>query len=198
MLIRDQVQTVGRSCGGAIGGALAQSVGWRWAFLGQVPLTAAAMVLVGWKLKNTSKHEDQDTTHWRRLKRVDFPGVACLSTTVLSALLIFDMGGEKVSWTSPVLIGLAVATVVFGSLFTLVESKYASEPIFPLRLLKHSGVVLSYLLLMLANASQTAVSRSVAFVSANVEVNASASSCCLSHCISRLRRTRRWRKVERT
>jgi len=27
------VQTAGRSCGGAVGGALAQSIGWRWSVL---------------------------------------------------------------------------------------------------------------------------------------------------------------------
>jgi predicted MFS family arabinose efflux permease len=73
-------------------------------------------------------------------------------------LLIFDMGGEKVSWTSPILVALACTATASACVFTLVEHRYAKEPIFPLRLLKHSGVVLPYLLLMLANASQTAVS----------------------------------------
>lgn len=115
------------------------------------------MVLVAWKLESSNTEADDQSTHWQKIKRVDFSGVALLSITILSYLLIFDMGGEKVSWTSPLLIGLAVTTVVAGSMFCLVEKKYATEPIFPLRLLAHSGVVLPYILLLLANASQTAV-----------------------------------------
>jgi hypothetical protein len=120
------------------------------------------MILVAWKLECHPNQADSNSTQWQKLKRVDFPGIAFLSIAILSALLVFDMGGQKVPWTSPVVLGLASTSMASATVFALVESNYAREPIFPLRLLKHVGVVLPYLLLMLANASQTAVNSNTA------------------------------------
>ncbi|CAK7233854.1 hypothetical protein SBRCBS47491_008752 [Sporothrix bragantina] len=158
------VQTVGRSCGGAVGGFLAQSIGWRWAFLVQAPLTALAMVLVAWKLQPTktrgaSKFVSESCMSLsHKLKRVDMAGAALLSATVLSFLLALDMGGNgKVSWTSPILAVLFLLSHLTAAGFVWVERSWAQEPIFPLHLLRHYDVVTSYLILFFQNASQTSL-----------------------------------------
>jgi MFS family permease len=159
------VQTVGRSCGGPVGGALAQTIGWRWALLGQAPVMIVAMILVAWKVDIKPKsnpgdeNTDQSTQDIRaKLKRIDFLGALFMSTAILSAMLILDMGGEKVPWTSPIILLLAGISVLSGLSFYLTEKYYAKEPIFPLRLLSHKEVVLVYSLLAFQIASQVAVS----------------------------------------
>lgn len=157
------VQTLGRSAGGPIGGAFAQSIGWRWAFLIQAPLAILAMILVAWKLKVEPKKErDDDIVHPRsigsKLKRIDVVGASFMSLTILAALLILDMGGDKIPWTSPVIGILAAVAVVSALLFFFAEKYWAREPIFPLRLLSHKDVVLDYLMMLVQIASQTAVS----------------------------------------
>ncbi|CAK7215081.1 hypothetical protein SEUCBS140593_002410 [Sporothrix eucalyptigena] len=158
------VQTVGRSCGGAVGGFLAQSIGWRWAFLVQAPLTAMAMVLVAWKLKPIQSRSaskvvgEANVPLASKLKRVDMAGAALLSATVLSFLLALDMGGSgKIGWTSPLLTVLALLSHMTAVGFVWVERSWAQEPIFPLHLLRHYDVVTSYLILFFQNASQTAL-----------------------------------------
>ncbi|KAN0099263.1 MFS general substrate transporter [Hyaloscypha variabilis] len=47
------VATTGRMVGGPLSGWLADLIGWRWSFLGQVPLTLLALSLVAWKFKKT-------------------------------------------------------------------------------------------------------------------------------------------------
>jgi MFS family permease len=94
------VSTVGRSCGGPIGGIVTQTIGWRWAFLIQAPATVFAMVLVAWKLKVKPKDDNLNGSNepksiGTKLKRVDLPGSIFMSLTILSAMLILDMGGEK-------------------------------------------------------------------------------------------------------
>ncbi|KAF2099452.1 MFS general substrate transporter [Rhizodiscina lignyota] len=146
------VSTVGRSSGGPIGGALAQTIGWRWAFLIQAPLTGIAMVLVAWrlniqpKMKSTTK-ADEDQSIGAKLKRIDFVGAIFMSTTILAAAMILDMGGDKVSWASPTIGILAGATVLSGIMFYVTEKYWAKEPIFPLHLLSHKHLVLDYVLL---------------------------------------------------
>ena len=155
------VQTVGRSCGGPIGGALAQSIGWRWAFLLQTPLTVIAMVLVAWKLKIKPKSDvnklDEPQTIGAKLKRIDFMGALFLSSTILGVMLILDLGGEKTPWTSPTIAFLAGGTLFSGMLFYVTEKSFAREPIFPLRLLSRKAVILDYLLISIQTASQIAV-----------------------------------------
>ena len=53
------VATTGRGVGGPLGGWLADTVGWRWSFLGQVPLAGIAIVLIG-TVFPTHTHEQLD------------------------------------------------------------------------------------------------------------------------------------------
>ncbi|KAF5010249.1 hypothetical protein FDECE_3608 [Fusarium decemcellulare] len=140
------VQTAGRSSGGVIGGFLTQTIGWRWAFLCQAPLTIIAMLLVTFKLPKTGSI----TKSWTvGLKRVDFAGAAAMSCTILCLLLVLDMGGDKLSWSSPSFISLTIAGLVFGVLFCLIEKFWATEPVFPLHLLANRHVVLFYSVMVL-------------------------------------------------
>lgn len=140
-------QTAGRSSGGVIGGFLTQTIGWRWAFLCQAPLTIVAMLLVAFKLPNT--HSTATKTWRASLKRVDFAGAAAMSCAILCLLLVLDMGGNKLSWSSPSLASLAVLGILFSTLFCIVEKFWATEPIFPLHLLANGHVVIFYSVMIL-------------------------------------------------
>lgn len=158
------VSTIGRSAGGPIGGAFAQTIGWRSAFVLQAPLAVLAMLLVAWKLKVKPKSAPLEgaspsSSLGSRLRRIDFVGALFISSTVLGAMLILDLGGDEIPWRSPLIAGLAAATVCCGVCFYITEKHWAQEPIFPLRLLFHKHVVLDYLLSIVQIASQTAVSQ---------------------------------------
>jgi hypothetical protein len=120
------------------------------------------MILVGVKLKEaprkdaTNSDAESESTA-KKLKRVDFLGAFFMSTTILSAVFILDSGGSRVAWTSPIMAILIGTTVVCGTTFYLVESRWANEPIFPLQLLSSRLVVLDYVLLLVQVMSQIAV-----------------------------------------
>ncbi|CAG9977193.1 unnamed protein product [Clonostachys byssicola] len=154
------IQTMGRSSGGAIGGFLAQAIGWRWALSVQSPLTLIAMGLmtVGLTIdKQKSSHEEGDAPHpslTQSLRRVDFAGALFMSVSVLSLLLILDVGGEKVPWNSPLILILLETSVAAGVLFFQTEKRWAAEPIFPLHLLSNRNVLIPYFISILQNATQ--------------------------------------------
>ncbi|RTE77128.1 hypothetical protein BHE90_008383 [Fusarium euwallaceae] len=154
------VQTVGRSSGGAVGGFLAQAVGWRWALAGQAPLTVLAMLLVALNLKAPQKSQgSEDATKSSlasKLGRIDFAGALFMSVTILSFLLVIDIGGEKVPWTSILIYLLGGIGLLSGLLFVMVESR-AAEPIFPLHLLSSRAVLTPYVIITIQNASQVAL-----------------------------------------
>ncbi|KAF2663697.1 MFS general substrate transporter [Microthyrium microscopicum] len=171
------VQTLGRSCGGPIGGALAQTIGWRWAFILQGPLTVIAMVLVAWKLELKPKPDanvenTESQTMKEKLKRIDFLGALFMSTTILAAMLVFDLGGVKVPWTSPLIAGISVIAFTSGILFYVTEKYWTEEPIFPLAVLSNKHVVLAYLLLTVQVVSQISL---IMYIPLYFEVTSNAS-----------------------
>ncbi|KIW00575.1 hypothetical protein, variant [Verruconis gallopava] len=150
-------QTVGRSCGGAVGGYIVETLGWRWAFLCQCPVTFIAIGLVAWKLPVSSKSGGTTEAAESKLKRIDWVGAVTLSLTILSALIIVDMGGQKYPFSHPIIISAMVTFAVAGVIFLVTEDRYAKEPIFPLHLLSRYVVVTSYAVLFLQNFAQTAL-----------------------------------------
>ncbi|KAI1779830.1 MFS general substrate transporter [Hypoxylon cercidicola] len=157
------VATVGRSLGGPVGGFLADTIGWRWSFLGQAPIFLIAMVLCGMVLPNltTGQNRSNADTTQNRLSRIDFLGAALLGSGLLALLLPLRIAGQRVPWTSPVVSLLFALGAILLALFVVTEMRWAKEPIFPLRLLKNRGVVVSYLIMACQIAAQVGMMVSV-------------------------------------
>jgi predicted MFS family arabinose efflux permease len=135
------VYATGAGCGAPLGGLLADSIGWRWAFLGQVPLCVLAFFAVLFALKLPSK----DSSDWRtKLRRVDFLGAITLILAVFALLFGMDRG-SNVSWrVKECLIPLCLSLPLFGA-FVLVEMKVAAEPFAPGHIIFNRTLFASYL-----------------------------------------------------
>jgi predicted MFS family arabinose efflux permease len=131
----------GAGIGAPLGGILADSIGWRWAFLGQFPLCVLAFLIVSVAL-NLPRTEDSD---WKtKLARVDFPGALTLVCAVFTLLLGLDRG-SNVSWSATItIICLCMALPLF-MLFVLVEQKFATEPFAPGRIIFNRSLFACYL-----------------------------------------------------
>ena len=115
---------IGASLGLVVGGALADWVSWRAAFLVNVPIAVAMIIAAPRVLAETE----------RRTGRFDVGGA--LNATLGMGALVFGIieSGER-GWTSPVTVGALVAGVVLLALLVLHESRTA-HPIMPLRLFR--------------------------------------------------------------
>ncbi|PYH93619.1 efflux pump antibiotic resistance protein [Aspergillus ellipticus CBS 707.79] len=132
--------TLGRSAGGPIGGWLTDTVGWRWSFILQGPLSAVAALLVVWKLKLASP------TEGKTIRRVDFLGTFLLIIGIVTTTVILDQAGRAFEWASLTTALLTSASVSAFVAFILVELYVAAEPIFELRILRRPNVTPSYLI----------------------------------------------------
>ena len=141
------LQTSGRTCGGVIGGALTYSLGWRWAFLVQVPPTLLSILMVHLRLKLPSR-QSSGLTQWQKLQRVDFAGAIFLCTTIFMGCFILETGGRQYAWTSPTVIGMAIGFAVALVIF-VISANIVAEPIFPLRLLRKWAVLSNYAIALL-------------------------------------------------
>lgn len=102
----------GGGLGGVFGGWINDTLGWRWAFLIQVPFVVVSCVLVALTLKVPVKESDTAG----KLKRVDFLGAVTLIMTLVTFLLGLNTGGNQVPWTHP----LVLTTLPLSALFLVV------------------------------------------------------------------------------
>lgn len=121
------VFTAGIATGGPIGGLMADSIGWRWAFAGQFPIAIMAWLAVFLVLDMPKT----DHAHWtHKVLRIDFLGAFTLVSAVFTLLFGLDNGSNE-GWSQKMtVIPLALTPLIFA-LFVLVEVKVASVPFAP-------------------------------------------------------------------
>ncbi|GAA6060890.1 hypothetical protein JCM10212_000173 [Sporobolomyces blumeae] len=125
----------GSGLGGPLGGFISDSLGWRTAFIGQLPLLLLAAGLV---FKNlTYKTQGQGKSKREMIRRIDYLGSLTLVLGLGSLLFALSLKNDRNEpWSSPLvwvpLIVFAISTIAF----VLVEAYYSAEPVMPLRILK--------------------------------------------------------------
>lgn len=108
------------------GGFLTDHLSWRWVFYVNIPLAAIALLVTSAVLPASTR---------RPQARVDWTGTALLAAAISCFVLLTTWGGTEYAWSSPVIVGLGLATLVLGALLVAVERR-APEPALPLRLFR--------------------------------------------------------------
>ncbi|KAM7184561.1 Major facilitator superfamily domain containing protein [Naviculisporaceae sp. PSN 640] len=161
------VATLGRGIGGPLGGWLSDVIGWRWSFLGQVPIITLAIVLCLIYLPNPPSEETDsshvpisDVNRKSKFSRIDFKGSFIFAIAILALLLPISIGGVNVPWTDPIIGSLVVLSGLLLVWFVAVE-KRQEEPILPLEIFHRRDAVFSFLIMGLQTAAQLGLMFSV-------------------------------------
>ncbi|KAM0752968.1 MFS general substrate transporter [Meredithblackwellia eburnea MCA 4105] len=138
----------GAGLGGPLGGILADSkVGWRGAFLLQLPFLLLSLLLIFTFVR--FKVPGQGKTKREMVRRIDYFG--SLSLILSLGGLLFGLSyknNESLPWTDPKVWASLIVAAVFAVVFVLVEAYVAPEPVLPLRILKQRNGFLSSLVNM--------------------------------------------------
>ncbi|KAK4610062.1 Vacuolar basic amino acid transporter 2 [Fulvia fulva] len=154
---------IGAACGAAFGGVVSDSIGWRWTFGFQVPVSALCMIAVfftvpdglGLMLAAQATNKKGDNPAWAAIKNFDSLGLVLLVLAVACFILFFNMGGNELPWKHPLIITFIVLAVVLAGMCLFVE-KRAKQPIMPLHLLvTHPYANLTYANFLAGIASNT-------------------------------------------
>lgn len=127
---------VGAGLGGVFGGWINDTWGWRKAFLIQVPFIVISGIMVSFTVNIPVKYSSKSA-----LKRIDFLGAAALITTLVLLLVGLNSGGNVVPWNHPLIYTTLSLFFIFLLLFIYIESKVASEPVIPVKLLLNRTVL---------------------------------------------------------
>jgi EmrB/QacA subfamily drug resistance transporter len=126
--------------GPLLGGVFTEQLSWRWAFYVNIPIGAAALLLIGAAVR----------VEPRRIKaKIDYPGALLLTAGLVALSLVASWGGTQYTWNSAPVISLAVVSLVALAALIYVERR-ATEPIVPLRLFTDRNFTLAQILRFLA------------------------------------------------
>jgi MFS family permease len=117
--------------GVVMGGPLVETIGWQMIFVIQTPLLLAAGI-VAWRLLPQTSRADE--------VKFDVKGSVTLGLGATLLLLAVNRG-HSWGWTSPAIIGIALASVVSLWLFVRVE-RTAEAPLMPLHWLRTRNIIL--------------------------------------------------------
>jgi EmrB/QacA subfamily drug resistance transporter len=130
---------VGGMAGAVVGGALTTGLSWRWVFLINVPIGAVLIVVAMMALAGN---------RIVRRESLDLVG-AVTGTAGLAALIYGVMQSADHGWTSALVVGPAGAGVLLLVVFIVVEARFATQPMMPLRLFTIRGVAVGNGMLLL-------------------------------------------------
>ncbi|TIB91019.1 MFS general substrate transporter [Wallemia mellicola] len=136
------VVSVANSLGPLLGGVFTETIGWRWAFWINLPLTGVAILIVQFFLPFK-----RVGGNWReKARRIDYAGSIIILASTILILLPLNWGGNKYAWDSAVVLALLIVGLLLIVVFILVENckKIVDLPILPMHLFKNRSVSASY------------------------------------------------------
>ncbi len=112
--------------GPLLGGAIVQTVSWRWIFYVNLPLGGVALAVLSVALPSTRARERPS---------IDYLGAGLLASALSAIVLVASLGGTTWPWGSTETILVGGLGVLLLIVFLLVERR-ATEPVLPLQLLR--------------------------------------------------------------
>lgn len=153
------VAAVGQVIGPVVGGLVAESFGWRWIFLGGIPISLAGLV---WSLRLIPR-----AARPRSGERLDVPG-SLLSVATVGLLVGAVSVGGSAGWAATPVVAMASGAVLLGAVFVWTQRRVAHPLVDPAIFRDRATITLfsaaglcalsSYALVLLASLSFQAVS----------------------------------------
>ncbi|KAB8297696.1 hypothetical protein EYC80_001503 [Monilinia laxa] len=136
---------IGAASGAALGGAIADHLGWRWEFGVQVPGLVLCFIVSWFVIPRDLGLNRGKKTLKEALSVFDYKGSLLLMATITFFILAINLGGNIYPWTHPLILASIALTILGLPLFIYIEH-HAPQPIMPLSLITskpRSSIIIS-------------------------------------------------------
>ncbi|KAJ5344716.1 hypothetical protein N7452_002720 [Penicillium brevicompactum] len=127
----------GGICGASFGGSIVDSIGWRWCFLLQVPVSLFALgmgyVVLKFPARNTERADGSSPGIWQQ---IDVWGALLLILGLSAQLVGLSLGGNVLPWGNIWVVAPLVGSVLLLVAFVAVEATTSAVPLIPLKMLR--------------------------------------------------------------
>lgn len=135
-----------------LGGALTQSLGWRWCFYISLPIGVATMLLAASCLPNAKKTaEIMPMTFTQKIWQLDLVSNLLLIPSLVSLFLALSWAGIKYSWGSGRVIGTLSTFAILLAGFVYRQSRQGDTAALPSRVMRRRSVIAGLIFIMCAN-----------------------------------------------
>lgn len=109
-----------------------------------MPIVLACLVIVKREIPSSLPLQDEEApgkpATQSGTQAFDVPGLIAFLATIITFLVFLNMAGQKLPWTHPLVISIAVVCAISATLFFLLETVWSPSPLIPLAQIWESGV----------------------------------------------------------
>ncbi|KAE8385883.1 major facilitator superfamily domain-containing protein [Aspergillus alliaceus] len=128
-----------------VGGALTQSLGWRWCFWINLPIGVVSLATMLLLFSDPRTRQEDDLTLTQKIIELDLVS-NCLFIPSLTALFVaLSWAGTKYPWSDGKVIGLFVVFAVLLAVFILNQHRRGDSAALPFRILKSRSVIAGFI-----------------------------------------------------
>lgn len=137
-----------------LGGAIVQSIGWRWCFYINAPLGAATLALTTCCFSDPPKPSSIARMGLKqKITQLDLTSNLLFIPALTSLFLAFSWAGTKYSWTSgPVIAPLITFTILMAA-FIYNQKRLGDAAALPLRIMKRRSIIAGCIFIMCGNST---------------------------------------------
>jgi MFS family permease len=157
--VQNGLNGFGAICGASMGGLIADTIGWRWCFLCQVPISTAGLIVGYFVIKNPPPElrgvdGEEKPSFW---KQIDLSGAILLVLGLSVQLAALSLGGNQYPWSDVRVIVCLITSVAILVGFVVVELRTRALPVMPMYMLKGRATISNMISNVLVGMSSYAV-----------------------------------------
>jgi MFS family permease len=137
-----------------LGGAIVQSLGWRWCFYINGPIGVVAIVLTIFCFSDTPKSSEIARLKLKqKISQLDLVSNMLFIPALTGLFLALSWAGTKYPWNSGPVIGPLVSFISLAAAFIYNQKRRGDDAALPLRIMKHRSIIAGFIFIMCVNST---------------------------------------------
>ncbi|KAL4785308.1 major facilitator superfamily domain-containing protein [Aspergillus varians] len=135
-----------------VGGALTQSLGWRWCFWINLPIGAVSLASILFLFSDPRTRPEDDLSVTQKIRELDLISNCLFIPSITALFVALSWAGTKYPWSDGKVIGLFVVFAVLLAAFIFNQRRRGDSAAIPFRIIKNRSVIAGFIFTTCTNA----------------------------------------------